>query len=121
MGVSVWQIMMIVVYVVIPVAALMTTSKTAVLNRMEYFVRFLTVIGAVVVLSAIPAMFAVPGEMLSAVSALLILVVAYFLFTFHVKRMQDTGKSRYFVLFGVVPIANLILLAYLLFMPSREA
>lgn len=121
MGISVWQIMVIVFYVAIPVAALMTTSKTAVLNRMEYFVRFLIVIGGIVVLSGIPAMFDISGEVFSAVFAVLILVVAYFLFTFHVKRMQDTGKSRYFVLFGVVPIANLFLLAYLLFMPSREA
>lgn len=89
-------------------------------TRGEFAKAFFLVILAAVVISAPPLIDALPEVVTSILLLSFAILGNYFLITTGIKRLHDFGKSGWWYLSILVPLANMALIIALLFTPSTK-
>ncbi|WP_422375775.1 DUF805 domain-containing protein [Roseibium sp.] len=120
MGISIWQIFILVLPILLFVVAFFTTSRDTFLNRMGYFVRLLVLIVAGTGLVLLTSTLLAESAAGAIIMLVLGIVIGLMNLRFQIMRLQDIGWSRYFALLSYVPIANLVFLLVLLFVPGGQ-
>lgn len=88
--------------------------------RGEFAVVFGLVILAAVILSAPPLVEAAPEAVLLILLLAYAILGNYFMITVGIRRLHDFGKSGWWYLAILIPIANIVLLISLLFVPGTS-
>lgn len=120
MGISIWQVFILVLPILLFVFAFFTTSRDTYLNRMGYFVRLLVLTVAGTGLVLLTSTLLVESAVGAITMLVLGIVIGLMNLRFQIMRLQDIGWSRYFALLSCVPIANLVFLLVLLFVPGSQ-
>lgn len=120
MGIMGWQILILLIpFASIFLVFVLTPTNTG-LTRREFVVRCLAILGTSIVLGGVSVLFPEGNPVLVLITLVVWLGVICYSFRIQILRLQDIGRSRYFVLLGLVPIVNLIMLLFLLFAPSAS-
>lgn len=110
----------------VPVATIPLTNKNKTLSRLPYFWRLLGVWAVGLVLSLVFYEFRdrtsdQTGVVVGIIVYLGSVTLGVFETLWSVHRIQDIGQSKWWTLFLLVPVVNLIYVAVMIFCPGQEA
>lgn len=121
---SIWHVLVIVISVAVPVAAIVTTGQAHRLNRLGYGLRVLGLVVLNAVLGVLASFRLEGGGTLPPAEGLAIAlgyIVAFFLAVrWTAQRLNDIGSSRWLAVLIAVPLVNLILVIVLLIIGSEK-
>lgn len=121
---SIWHVLVIVISVAVPVAAVLTTGQPRRLNRLGYGLRVLGLVVLNAVLGAFASFRLEGGGTLPLPEAIVValgyLVAFFFAVRWTAQRLNDIGSSRWLAVLIAVPLVNLILVIVLLIIGSEK-
>ncbi len=119
---NVWLIILVVA-IGLPIIIIATENSDRTLSRQRYLYRVLTFVGLILlssVLNQLPGDSGA-GQLISGLADLAAFAYGLYFYRPIVQRLRDAGRGKALAYVAIIPLLNIIIPIYLLFVPTQSA